>query len=56
MTDFQKFKDAIKRLKPKQFTKKFWDDVNEAIEKRYSKCKEDDKKRMNIDMDKRFNI
>lgn len=55
MSDFQKFKEAIKKLKTsKPFTEKFWKDVNDSIENRYKKCKEDDKKRNNIDMTKRF--
>lgn len=55
MSDFQKFKGAIKKLKTtRPFTEKFWKDVNTSIENRYKKCKEDDKKRNNIDMTKRF--
>lgn len=57
MNELDLFKKAIKRLnKNKPFTEKFWTDVRESIESRFGKCKEDDKKRNNIDMNKRFDV
>jgi hypothetical protein len=53
----EEFKKAIKNLKVnKQYTKEFWDSVNKSIEKRYTKCKQDDKKRTNVNMNKRFDV
>lgn len=53
----EEFKKAIKNLKVnKPYTKDFWGSVNKSIEKRYEKCKQDDKKRTNVNMDKRFDV
>jgi hypothetical protein len=40
----EEFKNAIKRLKVKEFTSEFFEKVNQSIEKRYEKCLESDRK------------